>query len=252
MATDANTLDPPVSAPPNPWPALVFCMTFPTVMSWLETRWILPTPPEERSGFLSSLFLLGKILQFAFPLIYVGLTESRRLRLARPSRDGVLLGVVFSLVISAGLFGLYFLFLRGGNILGDTPARIHEWLEKFGFNSMGGFLMFAAVISIPHSFLEEYYWRWFVFGWMRRETNWVVAGVVSSLAFMSHHVVVLSYYLPGYFWTRVLPFSLCVAVGGFAWCWLYHRYENLYAPWLSHLMIDAAIMVVGYDMLVAK
>ena len=144
---------------------------------------------------------------------------------------------------------LYFAFLRGSVLLGDTPGRMRDWLEKFGFNSMGGFLMFAAVISIPHSFLEEYYWRWFVFGWMRRELPWGPAAVISALAFMSHHVVVLAFYLPGYFWLGVVPFSLCVAVGGIAWAWLYHHYENLYAPWASHLMIDAAIMVVGWDMM---
>jgi len=47
-------------------------------------------------------------------------------------------------------------------------------------------------------------------------------------------------------WTYLL--SLGVAVGGIFWAWLYHRSGSLYGPWLSHLLIDAAIFVVGYDL----
>jgi len=45
-----------------------------------------------------------------------------------------------------------------------------------------------------------------------------------------------------------LPFSLCIAVGGMVWAWLYHRTHTIYSSWISHLVIDAAIMVVGYDL----
>jgi membrane protease YdiL (CAAX protease family) len=45
-----------------------------------------------------------------------------------------------------------------------------------------------------------------------------------------------------------VPFALCVAGGGVAWAWLYDRSNSLYAPWLSHLLIDAAVMAIGYDL----
>ena len=73
----------------------------------------------------------------------------------------------------------------------------------------------------------------------------VPALLLSSLAFMGHHVIVLAHYFP--IGLTVL-FSLAVAVGGAAWAWLYHRAGSLAAPWVSHLLIDAAIMVVGYDL----
>ena len=47
---------------------------------------------------------------------------------------------------------------------------------------------------------------------------------------------------PGRFWSAAMPFSLCVAAGGVAWAWFYHRYQTLYAPWMSHMLADAAIM----------
>lgn len=242
-------LDPPRAKPANPWPVLLFCMTLPTLMTWVETQWILPTPPEDRAPLTRYLFLFGKLAQFVTPLLFVALTEPHRLRLTRPSGSGMLAGLLFGLVVAAGAFALYFGFLRGGEILGDTAAKMRAWLDKFGFNSVGGFLTFALAISIPHSFLEEYYWRWFVFGYLRRSMPWPAAAAVSGLAFMSHHVLVLAYYVPGHFWSGVVPFSLCVAFGGFAWAWLFQRTGNLYAPWISHLLVDAAIMAIGWDMM---
>jgi hypothetical protein len=80
---------------------------------------------------------------------------------------------------------------------------------------------------------------------------WRLALVLSSLAFMGHHVIVLAVYLPGAFATAVVPFSLCVAVGGGVWAWLYHHTGTIYANWLGHLLVDAAILVVGYAMVFA-
>lgn len=249
MDNIASTSDEARRRLPNPWPALLVCMSFPTLMSLVETRWILPTPAEERTALQTNLFVFCKILQFALPLAFVLWSEPRALKPRRPSAKGMLVAIGFSLVIAVGMWVLYFAFLRGTPMFAQTAAKIDEWLEKFNFNTAGGFLTFALVISVVHSLLEEYYWRWFVFGWLTRQMSWVPAALISSLAFMSHHVVVLAYYLPGRFWIGVMPFSLCVAVGGFVWAWLYWRSENLYAAWLSHLLIDAAIMVVGWDLL---
>ena len=96
--------------------------------------------------------------------------------------------------------------------------------------------------------MEEYYWRWFVFGWLKRWTPLWVAIAVSSVAFMGHHIIILNKYFPGRFWTAALPFSLCVAVGGAVWAWLYHRTQSLYAAWVSHAVIDAAIFAIGFQM----
>jgi membrane protease YdiL (CAAX protease family) len=125
-----------------------------------------------------------------------------------------------------------------------------EKLHGLGAETLGRFVLLAAFISLAHSFLEEYYWRWFVFGRLRQYMPLGAAMAVSSLAFMAHHVIVLSVYLPGgwRFWAGVVPFSLCAAGGGVAWAWMFHRTRSIYGPWLSHLIVDAALMALGYDM----
>jgi membrane protease YdiL (CAAX protease family) len=56
-------------------------------------------------------------------------------------------------------------------------------------------------------------------------------------------------YLPGKVLTGVLPAALGVAAGGAVWAWVYERSGSLLGPWLSHLLIDAAVFLVGWDLL---
>ena len=39
-----------------------------------------------------------------------------------------------------------------------------------------------------------------------------------------------------------------MGLGGAGWCWLYGRSGSLYGPWLCHLVVDVAMMTVGYDL----
>jgi len=150
---------------------------------------------------------------------------------------------------AAALLGLYFGWLKHSDLLEDTPAKVYQKVQEFGMATPGGFLLLAGFISLIHSLFEEYYWRWFVFGGLRKYLAVWPAILVSSLAFMGHHVIVLGVYFPEQFWLLAVPFSLAVAVGGGVWAWIYERSQSLWATWISHLVIDTAIMAIGYDMI---
>jgi membrane protease YdiL (CAAX protease family) len=227
--------------------ALAFAMTFPVLMAWIYFV-VLAGGSEEVNPAVPAAYSVGKVVQFLFPAVYVWLTARDWLRPRAPTRDGLLLGLGFGLMVAACTFALYVVLRRHTAAFADTPALVEGMLQKFGMTSPGRYLAFAASFCIVHSLMEEYYWRWFVFGWLKRWTPLGVAIALSSLAFMAHHVVILSVYFPGRFWTAALPFSLCVAVGGAVWAWLYHRTQSLYAAWVSHLVIDAAIFAIGFDM----
>jgi membrane protease YdiL (CAAX protease family) len=83
---------------------------------------------------------------------------------------------------------------------------------------------------------------------MRRFLSLSAAIVLSSVAFMLHHIIILGTYL-GYTEPATWIFSVGVAIGGDYWAWLYERKDNIWAPWLSHALIDAAIFLIGYDMI---
>jgi membrane protease YdiL (CAAX protease family) len=227
--------------------ALAFAMLLPTAMAWL---YFVALASEDRQANLVLVlaFGAGKLLQFSFPAVYVWRFERQRLRPALPGIRGLVAGVGFGLLVAAAALGLYYGWLRHSPLLAGAPEKIYHKLESFGCTTPARFVALAGFIAVGHSLLEEYYWRWFVFGWLRRYLVLPVAIGLSSLAFMAHHVIVLGVYFPGQFWTLAVPFSLGVAVGGAVWAWLYARTGSLYAAWLSHLLIDAAIMVVGYDM----
>ena len=96
--------------------------------------------------------------------------------------------------------------------------------------------------------MEEYYWRWYVFGQGRKIINVPTAIIVSSLGFMAHHVIVLSVYF-GLFSFPTIFFSLSIAVGGAIWAWLYQKTGSLYGPWISHIFADIGIFWIGWDLI---
>jgi uncharacterized protein len=227
--------------------ALGVAMAFPTVMAWLNFV-ELARPGDAVNPALLAAFQAGKVVQFLFPLLYVWLVVREPARPRRPTGRGLLLGVVFGLLTCLLLWRLYSYLRYETALLEGTPARIYGKLVELGMATPGRYLVLALLICVAHSLLEEYYWRWFIFGRLKRLVPVWAAVLLSSLSFMAHHVIILGVYLPGHFWTLAVPLSLCVAVGGAFWAWLYHASGSLYAPWLSHLLIDAGIFAVGFDL----
>ncbi len=235
------------------WAALAFAMVFPTLMSWAYFIG-LAEDTGKANPVAQAVYAVGKVVQFGFPVLYCWLFARDRLRPSAPSRRGLFVAVLFGLAVAAGMFALYYGALRGSELMTVAKGEIASKIRQFNIDTPATFIAFATFISLAHSLLEEYYFRWFIFGMLRRYLRLPAAIVLSSLAFMAHHVIVLAVYFPGQaaFVTTVLPFSLCIAVGGAAWAWLYERSRSLYGPWLSHLLVDAAIMVIGYDLMSAN
>jgi membrane protease YdiL (CAAX protease family) len=234
---------------PSAWrdvPALAFALLFPTAMTWFYFVVMSQQEGKDNPG-LRLTFTTGKAVQFLFPLIYVGTFETFRLRqgMRRPTVAGLRLGIGFGLMVGASALVCFYTLLRGSSWIEQTPALILTRVQQFGLASPLGFLGLAVFYSVVHSLLEEYYWRWFVFGWLKRYLPLAAAIVISSVGFTLHHVVILYVYFPGQFWLLALPFSLAVAIGGGFWAWLCHASGSLYGPWVSHLLVDAALMAIG-------
>jgi membrane protease YdiL (CAAX protease family) len=232
--------------------ALLFAMTFPTLAAWSYFV-VLATQGGQPNVWQQAAYMGGKILQFTFPLVFLGVVERRFFPACHANKDMIFPclrdGLAFGLLVVALMLGIYFGGLRGAAMWKQTPAQLQQKLREFNMATPTRYLVLAGFIVTMHSLLEEYYWRWFVFGQLRRLTARMPAIALSSLAFMAHHVVVLYVYLPGNFWTAALPFSLAIAIGGAVWAWLYERSGSLWPSWLSHLLIDAGIFVIGWDLL---
>jgi membrane protease YdiL (CAAX protease family) len=235
------------------WSAVLFAMSFPSLMAWFYFV-KLSSPSGARAAGYAALtaYALGKAVQFAFPVAWVGAFERWRLRPARPRFQGLVFGLGFGVAVGLLILLVYYGALRQSRLLVGTPERILAKVATYHVDTPGRYLLMAFFLAGIHSLLEEYYWRWFVFGTLRELLAVPSAIVLSSLAFMAHHVIVLAVFFPGRFWTAALPFALGVAVGGGVWAWLYQWTGTIYAAWLSHLLIDAAILAIGYDMLFTR
>ena len=126
-------------------------------------------------------------------------------------------------------------------------VEIRSRVDKLSLDHVSGYLALGGFYSLVHSFLEEYYFRWFVFGRARRLTGFVAAALMSAVSFMAHHVIVLAVFFGPSPHTLFLSFS--IAIGGVLWAYHYERSGSLLGPWISHMLVDAGIFAVGYHML---
>jgi membrane protease YdiL (CAAX protease family) len=230
------------------WLVLAFAMIFPSVMGWLAFA-LVPPGQSEASKVGPIAYYGGKVVQFTLPVVFLLLTTGQFPLPGRPSFRGVSLGVAFGLLTAAAILILYHGFLRDSRVFRQSPGLIQAKLAEFGLDSPLGFAVIACFITILHSLLEEYYWRWFVFGQLRRWLPFAAAMLLSSFFFAAFHAFSLNLYLSGHLFSAVLPFVACVGIGGGIWCWLYERTGSVYAPWISHLLVDASLFVVGYDLI---
>ena len=146
------------------------------------------------------------------------------------------------MAIVAAMVALMFTPL-GDTVRASTPD-IREKAESLGF--LRHYVEFSIFLSLAHSFLEEYYWRWFVFGNLRSLISPKAAVLAGSLAFAAHHLVITAQFFPI---GPAVFFAICVAIGGMLWCLLYQRQGTLAGAWLSHIVVDAGLMGVGYWLL---
>jgi membrane protease YdiL (CAAX protease family) len=254
----------PSSTAPLHW-LLPIAIALPTLITWVYFELLHGANPR----FQQLAYGLGKTVQFALPLwaAWRGWLAERDLaaepgagaktrlwgwgggweRLI-PRKSGLLLGAAFGIGVCV-LLVLTFQFLIAGTSLEQTLRETaREKILSMGIESGLLFLAVGVFYAAIHSLLEEYYWRWFVFG--RGEKIWgcTPALVISSLGFMAHHVLLLGHFL-GYGDWRTYLLSLAIAIGGAFWAWLFRRTGNLTASWFSHAVVDAGIFGFGYWLL---
>ena len=225
------------------WGVLVAAMTLPTLASLayfvrLEgTAWVAPA------------YLGAKALQFAGPAAGLAVLLAAATGPARPGRS-VALGLGTGIAGAAFTWFSYVVLFRGGEMAATAAEAITVKLADFHLDSLWRYVVAALLISFLHSWLEEVYWRAFVYRWLDRLMHSEWSLVVAALGFAAHHVVVITVYLGDVSVIVLALMSLPVALSGVLWSLLYRTTGNrLLAPWISHICLDLAIMAVGYDLI---
>ncbi|MDR2172306.1 MAG: CPBP family intramembrane metalloprotease [Planctomycetaceae bacterium] len=235
----------------------------------------------EAGGVQRFVYSLGKLFQFLIPLIWIFIIERYFLSCCVGSKSAAAAttsttstatslstaannvyggggkfwiyywveGLIFGLVVFCGIFFLYYFWfgLDGGELGVGSVGRgvIVKKVLGFGLVDWRLFLLLGIFYSVIHSGLEEYYWRWFLFSGLRDICGVCNGIIISGLGFAAHHVILLQTFFG--FNSLLCPLgSVAIFVGGIYWAWLYQRSGNIYAAWLGHGIIDAAIFSIGY------
>lgn len=185
-----------------------------------------------------ALFALSKLWILVVPALWVRFVERTQLS-ANVRTDGWGAGLLTGVLAFAAIIGFYVLVARNVfdlSALGPTVA-------KAGIDSRGVYIAVALYWTFVNSLIEEYVWRWFVATRLEVLTSRAVAIVLSAALFSVHHYVALGAYVAP---TAALVGTVGVFLAAIIWSWLYLRYRSLVSPYVSHVIADAAIFLVGW------
>ncbi len=228
-------------SPRSDFAAIIVALGYPTLLTLVYFLLLAGQP----ASWQQSIYAVGKVAQFAFPAVWIYLILRKRFPVKWPSCQGLLWGLGMGIAVGAAMVALSLLWLQPTGFFDGPSLVIREKLRGMGIDTVAKFVALSLFYSLGHSLLEEYYWRWFVFQRLRLYVGLSQAITISSLGFMAHHVIVLGVFF-GWASPVAYVFSLGVAVGGAAWAWIYDRSGSLVGPWVSHLLVDAAIFTIGF------
>ncbi len=231
-------------APRRALPAILIATAYPSLLTWMYFIALA----EQPSVVQQSAYTGGKAIQFGFPIVWSWFYCRDAVGWPKLRIAGLIEGLLFGAMVATAMLVTYRFWLHPAGFFDSAIGPIQAKVNGLGIHSPGAFILLGISYAVAHSLMEEYYWRWFVFARLAASARLPIAIAISSLGFMAHHVLVIGAYFG---WTSASTwlFSFAVAVGGAVWAWLYHRSGSLVGPWLSHLLVDAAIFAIGYDLI---
>ena len=189
------------------------------------------------------LYLIGKSVLYLTPLIWWKLVmRGAPFPVTRPPKGAMREGILLGLGLGGLIVFLYWLIA----LPHVDPAQLQAAATKSGFGDKQSYLTMAVVICLVNALLEEYVFRWFLYGRARALLGPIKGAILGSLIFMAHHVFVLMAYFD---WPLVLLGSFGVFVGGLLWTWLYERRGSVWPAYVSHILVDVALLGIGWSIL---
>lgn len=188
-----------------------------------------------------AVYTAAKIWLLALPLIWHMLVERRPLRLPRPGGGigaGLISGLVMGAVVLAASLWLAPRMLDL-SVLRDNVAAV-------GLDRRTPYILGAIYWTVVNALLEEYVWRWFCVSRCRRLLPAVSAVFAAALFFTVHHLLALLTLMPA---AAALLCTAGVFTAGLYWSALYLRHGSIIPPYISHIIVDAAVFAAGYRLL---
>ena len=189
------------------------------------------------------LFVFTRIGMIVLPVVWWRRVNRGQIQVSGPTRREGWAGLGLGLVMMAVMAIAYGTIGRSW----IAPEIVRNTADSVGLLNPALYVLSALYFTFINAFLEEYIWRWFVY---RNCTVWV-SGVgaiaLSALLFTLHHTIALIAYTQNL--AIVVIGSLGVFLAGAAWSTVYLAYQSLWVCTISHVLADAAIALIGWQIL---
>lgn len=189
------------------------------------------------------IFSVMKLWLLGVPIYWSLKVDRQKLRLPKPTLGQIGWGIAIGLLMFGAILGAYGLFGTQWIDLTEIRAKATEVGIVSPLVLLGG----AVYWCLVNSFIEEAVWRSFIF------RKWAVLVPASAavwlmgLCFTLHHTVALWVYTQDVRATVVGSFGVFSA--SVIWSICYRRSNSLWPGYISHILADVAIAIVGYDLL---
>ncbi len=187
----------------------------------------------------------AKLLLFiSIPLFYGYFLKrhdaSRYLRLRSGNKNTILIGLISGVIFAAILFGGYYL-LKSYIDLKPVYSELEGRLKITPMN----FIYAALYITFFNSFIEEFFFRGFIFLNLYEEGYKILSYVFSSLLFAAYHVAIFK----NWFSPVIFVISLVgLTVVALFFNLMNRKSKSIFNSWISHMLADCTIMVIGFMM----
>jgi len=186
-----------------------------------------------------------KILFFIFiPYIYMKIIKrqqvSKAINYKNIDKHHLKMGFLFGILSFLIILITYYV-LR--NII--NLQSISEDLQNKSKITASSFIFVGLYITLGNSFLEEYFFRGFIFLNLYELKSKKCAYIYSSLLFGLYHIGIFK----TWFNIELVGLALIGLISiGFVFNWLDTKSKNFINSWIVHILADSAIILIGLKM----
>ena len=178
------------------------------------------------------------------PYIYMKIIKKRKFSKAinykNIVKDHLKLGFIFGILSFLIILIAYYV-LR--NII--NLQNISEDLQSKSKITASSFIFVGLYITLVNSFLEEYFFRGFIFLNLYELKSKKCAYIYSSLLFGLYHIGIFK----TWFNIKLVGLALISLISiGFLFNWLDTKSRNFINSWIVHILADSAIILIGLKM----
>ena len=213
--------------------ALLLLVPYPSFGTWMAM-----VVAEGTAGQI--VFGAMKVYLWLFPLLWLVLVDGKRPSFPRPAARGMAAACITGSIMFVAIGVAYW--LLGGHWI--DVEFMQDKIAEVGLGTPLRYLLGALYWCTINSMLEEYVWRWFVVTRCEVLMPRRAAIIASGAFFTLHHIIALEVYFD---WRVSILGSVGIFIGGTTWSWLYLRYRNIWAAYVSHVFADVIIFAIGWQ-----